>query len=100
MSVLALILFLPWFAVVGGVFWLLPREVPRSAGRSRFDAIALLLAFAVSAIGMVLGLDTDATGHHPIWKQVMACLYAYAGFIGVLAVALFVRARRRSQPSP
>jgi uncharacterized membrane protein len=91
MSSLALILFLPWFAVIAWVYWLLPKASPRSATRNRIDVVALLLAFALAALGMWLGMRADATGVHPIWKHVLACLYAYGAFLGVLVVAAFVR---------
>lgn len=93
MSVLALILFLPWFIIVGGAYWFLPSESPRSAARNRIDAIALIVAVALSAVGMNLGMQTDTTGYHPIWAQVVATLYAYGAFLGVLALAAWLRPR-------
>lgn len=95
MNLLALILFLPWFAILGSVFWWLPRERPRGTWRNRFDVIALVLALAASVLGMRAGLSADASGHHVIWKQVLACLYAYGAFVAVLVVAAVARARRR-----
>ena len=41
---LALILFLPWFAILGVLYWMFPRQ-PRTASRKLFDGVALLLAF-------------------------------------------------------
>lgn len=93
MSVLALILFLPWFIIVGGAYWFLPRESPRSAARNRIDTIALIVAVALSALGMKLGMQTNTTGYHPIWAQVVATLYAYGAFLGVLALAAWLRPR-------
>ncbi|MBI2396686.1 MAG: hypothetical protein HYV17_02750 [Xanthomonadales bacterium] len=95
MNLLALILFLPWFAILGSVFWWLPRERPRGTWRNRFDVIALVLALAASVLGMHAGLVTDAGDHHPIWRQVLACLYAYGAFVGVLVLAAVTRTRRR-----
>lgn len=95
MNMLALILFLPWFAVIGWVYWLLPRESPRSTTRSRIDAIALIIAFTLSALGMWFGMRADVSAVHPIWKQVLACLYAYGAFTGVLTIAAMVRSRLR-----
>jgi predicted branched-subunit amino acid permease len=93
MSVLALILFLPWFIIVGGAYWFLPKESPRSAARNRIDVIALVIAVALSAVGMWLGMQADTTGYHPIWAQVLATLYAYGAFLGVLAIAAWLRPR-------
>jgi hypothetical protein len=94
MNALALILFLPWFIIVGAAYWFLPRESPRSSRRNRIDALALLLALVLSAAGMALGMQTDTHGHHPIWAQVLATLYAYGAFLGVLASAAWLRAKR------
>lgn len=94
MSALALILFLPWFIIVGGAYWCLPRESPRSPRRSRIDVVALLLALALSALGMALGMQADTRGYHPIWAQVLATLYAYGAFLGVLALAAWLRPKR------
>lgn len=93
MSVLALILFLPWFIIVGGAYWFLPKESPRSAARNRIDSIALVIAVALSAAGMWFGMQTDTSGYHPIWAQVLATLYAYGAFLGVLAIATWLRRR-------
>lgn len=91
MSALALILFLPWFVIIGGVYWFLPRETPRSPRRNRIDTMALIVAVVLSAVGMWLGMQTDTTGYHPIWAQVLATLYAYGAFLGVLALTAWMR---------
>jgi len=95
-NALALILFLPWFAVIGWVYWQLPREAPRSAARNRIDVIALAVAFALSALGMSIGMRADVSSAHPIWKQVLACLYAYSAYLGVLGFAAWWRSMRRA----
>ena len=93
MPYLALILFLPWFLLLGALFWLFPRQ-PRSARRKRFDIAALLVAFVLSFAGMqwgyALGLADVGTG--AIWKQVLATLVAYGAFLFVLVVAVPLRA--------
>ena len=91
MSALALILFLPWFAILGWAFWTFPKRSPRTRARNRFDAGALLIAIGLSAVGMVLGMQSDAGTHPNIWKHVLACLYAYGAFLGVLALAATIR---------
>ncbi len=40
---LALILFLPWFAILGALYWCYPRT-PRHAARKLFDIAALALS--------------------------------------------------------
>ena len=94
MPYLALILFLPWFLLLGALFWLFPRQ-PRSPRRKAFDITTLAIAFVLSFIGMqwgyALGLADVGTG--AIWKQVLATLVAYGAFLFVLTVAVPLRSR-------
>ncbi len=89
---LALVLFLPWFLLMGALFWLFPRQ-PRDAARKRFDIAALAVAFMLSFGGMqwgyALGLADVGTG--AIWKQVLATLVAYGAFLMVMFIAVVVR---------
>lgn len=90
---LAVILFLPWFLLLGALFWLFPRQ-PRDAKRKSFDTAALLIAFVLSIAGMrwgyTLGLADDSAG--ALWKQVLATLVAYGAFLAALTVAIPLRA--------
>ncbi len=92
MPYLAIILFLPWFLLLGSLFYLFPRE-PRTPRRRSFDLVALLVAFVLSFAGMqwgyALGLADGGTG--AIWKQVLATLVAYGAFLIVLVVAVPLR---------
>jgi hypothetical protein len=92
MPYLALILFLPWFLLLGSLYWLFPRQ-PRNARRKTFDLATLAIAFVLSFIGMqwgyALGLADVGTG--AIWKQVLATLVAYGAFLFVLTVAIPLR---------
>lgn len=92
MPYLALILFLPWFLLLGALFWFFPRE-PRGTRRKVFDmatlAVALALSFAGMRVGYALGAADLASG--AIWKQVLATLVAYGAFLFVLAVAVPLR---------
>ena len=92
MPYLALILFLPWFLLLGALFCLFPRQ-PRGPWRRVFDLATLLIAFVLSFIGMqwgyALGLADVGTG--AIWKQVLATLVAYGAFLFVLMVAVPLR---------
>lgn len=89
---LALILFLPWFILLGALFWLFPRQ-PRTAARKRFDIAALLVAFVLSYLGMQLGyaLGLADAGTGAIWKQVLATLVAYGAFLAVMFLAVMLR---------
>ena len=92
MPYLAIILFLPWFLLLGALFWLFPRQ-PRNPRRKAFDIAALVVAFVLSFVGMqwgyALGLADVGTG--AIWKQVLATLVAYGAFLFVLTVAVPLR---------
>lgn len=94
MAWLSLLLFLPWFAVLGGLYWLFPRT-PRPAARRRFDLVVLLLALVLSVAGMHWGYHEGLAwrGAGPIWRQVLAVLYAYGAFLAALAVAIPLRMR-------
>lgn len=92
MAWLSLLLFLPWFVLLGTLFWLFPRQ-PRGSARRAFDTLTLLLAFALSIVAMLWGhhigvVQNDAG---PIWRQVLAVLYAYGAFLAVLVGALLLR---------
>ncbi len=92
MAWLSLLLFLPWFALLGTLFWLFPRQ-PRHAARRLFDAVTLLSAFVLSIAAMLWGhhigvVQDDA---RPIWRQVLAVLYAYGAFLAVMVAAIALR---------
>jgi len=86
---LALILFLPWFAILGALYWFYPRNLERSAVRRRFDLAALALAFVAAFIAGRWGYAVAATGVEagPIWRQVLASLLAYKAFLAIIAAA-------------
>lgn len=87
---LALILFLPWFAILAALYWIYPRQ-PRNAARRLFDAIALALATALSAWGMHWGFLNADPNAGAIWKQVLATSVAYGLFLMVMTVAIALR---------
>ena len=100
MPYLALVLFLPWFLLIGALFRLFPRQ-PRDAARKRFDLAALAIAFVLSFVGMqwgyALGLADVGTG--AIWKQVLATLVAY-GHVHRCGPAHLVAAASRDVGAP
>src|SRR2546427_1387250 len=63
MAWLSLLLFLPWFLLLGSLYWLFPRQ-PRTARRRLFDGTTLLLAFALSIVSMLWGhrIGVEQTG--------------------------------------
>jgi hypothetical protein len=92
MPYLALFLFMPWFLILGVLFWLYPR-MPRTSARRLFDAITLLLAGAGSFYGMRWAYLTANTDVGTMWKQIFAALVAYGVFLGVMTIALVARHR-------
>ena len=89
---LALILFAPWFLILSALYWLYPRQ-PRNAARLRFDAIALLLAFAgcLASLYWSFGIADRSYGH--LWPQILATSVGYGVFLAVLAAAFYLRRR-------
>lgn len=93
MAWLSLLLFLPWFCVMGALYWWLPRQ-PRHRARTLFDASMLVLALLVSTGFMLWGYRVGAAEMaQGLWKQIMAVLYAYGGFLAVMVLALLLRPR-------
>lgn len=91
---LALILFLPWFAILGSLFWLYPPQ-PRTRARRMFDVASLLVAVIAFVIairwGHAIAEPTGTAGN--IWRQVVATAVGYAVFLGVVTAAFFIRRR-------
>ena len=92
MPYLALILFAPWFAILGALFWLFPRA-PRTSARRVFDTMTLLLAGIGSFVGMRWAWLNANTDVGTMWKQIFATLVAYGVFLAVMTLALVLRPR-------
>lgn len=93
MRYLAVILFLPWFAVVGFAYWHLPRALARPTLRRVFDWSALLLAMLAASIGASAATMIQWHAAGRIWPQVAAVLFAYAAFLLLLLLAGLARQR-------
>ena len=89
---LALILFLPWFAILGALFWMFPRH-PRTASRKLFDAVALLLAFTAFLLSLYWSHANADPIYGKMWQQILATALGYGVFLAVLIVAFFLRRR-------
>ena len=94
---LALILFLPWFAILGFLYWRFPR-LPRPRARKVFDIVALLAAGAAAVVGMQWSFFAADASYGPMWKQVLATSVAYGLFLGVMLVAVVIRAYAFPRP--
>ena len=89
---LAMILFLPWFAILGVLFWVYPRA-PRPPGRRLFDASALVLAVSAGVLSTWWSVDNADPDAGAIWKQVLASTLSYGAFLAVLTTAFLLRRR-------
>jgi hypothetical protein len=90
---LAIILFAPWFAILGWAFWQYPKSHGRGPGRLRFDLIVLALALVASIVAMRWSYFLPFGDAGPLWPQVIATLAAYHAFLFVLVAGWFLRGR-------
>ncbi|MDH5823047.1 hypothetical protein QFW77_08600 [Luteimonas sp. RD2P54] len=89
---LALVLFLPWFLILGVLFWHYPRQ-PRGTARRLFDGAALLLAVAAFLASVYWAHDSADPAYGRMWRQVLATAVGYGVYLAVMTVAFLVRAR-------
>jgi hypothetical protein len=74
---LALILFLPWFLILGALYWIYPRA-PRSPRRSAFDILALATSTLAAGAGHCGGGIYNADPHYgAMWAQIVATSVSY-----------------------
>jgi hypothetical protein len=90
MTYLAAVLFLPWFLILGTLFWLYPRE-PRSAARRAFDGGALLGAALAFVLALRWAHGYADPSHGGMWPQVLATSVGYGVFLLVLSIAWLLR---------
>jgi hypothetical protein len=94
---LALVLFAPWFLVLAALYWLYPRQ-PRNAARTRFDAIALLLAFFGCLASLYWSFGFADRSYGQLWPQILATSVGYGVFLAVLTAAFILRRRLLASP--
>ncbi len=89
---LALILFLPWYAVLAWLFW---RAMASGANARRKLAVLAFIAFAflAAAVAGVWAHDNADTSVGALWKQLFASSVGYGAFLSGL-LAGFVALRR------
>jgi hypothetical protein len=90
---LALVLFLPWYAVLLWLFWRTPRTARGKPGKRRFDLVAIALALLSSVLAMRWGFALGADQAGAMWRQILATALAYGAFLLVMAIAWGLRAR-------
>lgn len=96
---LTLILFLPWFLILGTLYWLYPRQ-PRHRARIAFDLLSLLLAVAAFVASVHWSFHNADPAYGRLWKQILATALGYGVFLAVLVAAFALRWRcwHRSPP--
>ena len=87
---LALVLFAPWFLILGVLYWLYPRQ-PRNARRRLFDGAVLLIALAVFVATLHWSHGYADRQHGAMWPQILATSAGYGVFLAVLVAAILVR---------
>jgi len=87
---LALVLFLPTFAIIAGLFLAFPRR-PRPRWRLAFDLCVVLAAAVCSAAAMLWGFRVATGVGGAIWRQLLATLLAYGAFALVIVAGLVAR---------
>ena len=86
---LALILFLPWYAVVLWIFWRATGK--HAAGARKIASLAFcVLSLVAAGIAGVWALGQADPAAGAIWRQVIACVAGYAAFLSVLTVGAVV----------
>ncbi|MCD9029308.1 hypothetical protein LDO26_13985 [Luteimonas sp. BDR2-5] len=94
---LALLLFLPWFLVLGVLFCVFPRQ-PRGARRVLYDMASLALAVAAFVLSIHWAQQSADPGHGRMWAQILATATGYGVFLAVLGMAFALRGRMLQPP--
>lgn len=94
---LALILFLPWFAILAVLYWIYPRQ-PRDGRRLLFDVASLLLALLAALAATQWSYYNADLASGAIWRQVLASTLSYGAFLLMLGLAFLIRHRLIARP--
>lgn len=89
---LAFILFLPWYAILAGLYWVFPRK-PRTMTRWGFDVASLAVATVATIVSMQWSYLSTDTSVDAIWPQVVATAVSYGVFLAVMTGAFLIRQR-------
>lgn len=87
---LTLILFLPWFFILGTLYWLFPRQ-PRHAARVLYDLLALALSTGLFLWSVYWSMANADTAYGKLWPQILATALGYGVFLAALGLAFAVR---------
>ncbi|MCR6663342.1 MAG: hypothetical protein NVV60_09395 [Luteimonas sp.] len=87
---LTLILFLPWFLILGTLYWLFPRK-PRNAARVLYDIVALAVSVAVFLWSVYWSMGNADMQYGKLWPQILATALGYGVFLAALGLAFGLR---------
>lgn len=87
---LTLILFLPWFAILGTLYWLFPRR-PRGVARVLYDLATLALSVVVFLWSVHWSMANADTQYGKLWPQILATALGYGVFLAALGLAFALR---------
>lgn len=87
---LTLILFLPWFLILGTLYWLFPRK-PRNAARVLYDIAALAASVALFLWSVYWSMDNADMQYGKLWPQILATALGYGVFLAALGLAFGLR---------
>jgi len=88
---LTLILFLPWFLILVGLFWVYPRQ-PRGLWRRLYDVAAVLLSLGAFVASLYWLQDIADPAHGRMWRHILATAAGYGVFLAAMLVAFVLRA--------
>ena len=89
---LALILFLPWFAILAVLYWVYPRQ-PRPSWRPWFDLGALAVSSLVFFASLHWAMAWADRGYGKMWQQIVGTSVSYGAFLTALGLAFWFRHR-------
>lgn len=87
---LTLILFLPWFVILGLLYWWFPKK-PRHAKRVLYDVAALSLSLAAFLWSVYWSIENADTSHGRLWPQILATALGYGVFLAAVSLASVLR---------
>lgn len=87
---LALILFLPWFLILGVLFWIYPRQ-PRGLARRAYDIVSIAVALLAFVYSMHWSIGVADPDYGRMWGQILATAISYGVYLGVMTLAFFLR---------
>jgi hypothetical protein len=87
---LTLLLFLPWFAILGVLFWVYPRR-PRGVRRVFYDLVSLAMSVVAFMVSIYWAQTSADPVHGHMWQQILATAVGYGVFLAVLGAAFVLR---------